>query len=92
MAVPDADGQDLRPDPDGARTPAELMTALRQFRIWGGNPSFRLMAMQCGHRAAASTMCAALRGDELPARLSVVEAIVIGSGGREEDRQRFATA
>lgn len=68
------------------------MATLRQFRIWGGNPSFRLMAQRCGQRAAASTMCAVLLSDELPGRLSVIEAIVMGSGGREEDRQRFATA
>jgi len=90
--VPDIDGQDLRPDPAEALTPAELMAVLRQFRVWGGNPSFRAMAQRCGHRAAASTMCAVLGGDELPERLGVIEAIIVSSGGNEEDKKRFATA
>ena len=50
------------------------------------------MAQQCGHRAAASTMCAVLGSDELPERLGVIEAIIVSSGGNEEDKKRFATA
>ena len=43
-AIPDADGYDLCPDPLKARTPAELVDALRRYRIWAGEPSFRDMA------------------------------------------------
>jgi hypothetical protein len=34
----DAEGYDLRPDPLAARTPAELIAALRLYRIWAGEP------------------------------------------------------
>lgn len=60
-------------------------------RIWAGNPSFRKMAQRCGRRAAPSTMCTVLGRDELPERLEVIEAIVMGCGGSDDDRQRFAS-
>jgi hypothetical protein len=82
----------LRPDPRGARTAAELIGVLRRFRTWAGNPSYREMARCSGRRAGASTMCTVLGGSQLPARFDVVDAIVEGCGGSEEDRQRFATA
>jgi hypothetical protein len=92
-ALPDAGGYDgLRPDPLRAGTPAELIGALREFRTWAGNPSYRDMALRSGRRAGASTMCTLLCGTELPDRLVVIDAIVEGCGGTEEDRQRFATA
>jgi hypothetical protein len=91
-ATSDAAGQDLRPDPGQARTPAELMTALREYRIWAGKPSYREMAQRSGQQAAASTMCEALRSDELPGRLAIVEAIIAGCGGGDDDRRRFASA
>jgi hypothetical protein len=90
--VADLPGHDQRPDPGNAATPAELIVALRQFRLWAGNPSFRTMAARCDQRAAASTMCTLLRAATIPARLEMVDAIVTGCGGSEEDRQRFATA
>ena len=74
------------------QTPAELAAALREFRMWAGNPSFREMAQRSGRQAGASTMCEVLNRDELPERLSVVEAIIAGCGGGEADRRRFATA
>jgi hypothetical protein len=82
----------LRPDPRGAQTAADLIGALGRFRIWAGNPSYREMARRSGRRSAASTMCTVLRSRELPARLEVIDAIVEGCGGTEEDRSRFATA
>jgi hypothetical protein len=88
----DVPGCDLRPDPSGARTPAEFIEALRQFRTWAGNPSFRDMARACHGRPAASTMCRVLRSPELPPRLELVDAIITACGGEEEDRERFATA
>jgi len=90
--TPDVPGQDQRPNPRKARTSAEFVEALRQFRIWAGNPSFRDMARNCDHQMGYSTMCAVLRKDELPRRLEIVEAIITGCGGSDEDRQRFATA
>lgn len=90
--IPDVPGHDQRPNPRKARTPAEFMEFLRQFRIWAGNPSFRAMARNCDHQMGYSTMCAVLRKNELPRRLEVVEAIITGCGGSDEDRQRFATA
>ena len=90
--TPDVPGQDQRPNPRKARTSAEFVEALRQFRIWAGNPSFRDMARNCDRQMGYSTMCAVLRKDELPRRLEAVEAIITGCGGSDEDRQRFASA
>ena len=90
-AIPDADGYDLCPDPLKARNSAELVNALRRYRISAGEPSFRDMASNSGQRVAYSTMCAALSGDALP-KLDVVLGVVAGCGGSEEDQQRFATA
>jgi hypothetical protein len=56
----DVDGSDLRPDLSLARTPADLVTALRLYRIWAGEPPFRQMADRAGRAIAPSTMCTAL--------------------------------
>jgi hypothetical protein len=88
----DSPGSDLRPDPSRVRTPAELISTLREFRTWAGNPSYRDMARACNGRPVASTMCRMLSGTELPARFEVIDAIIIACGGEEEDRERFATA
>jgi hypothetical protein len=91
--LPDVGGyQRLRPDPLSAQTATELIDVLRQFRTWAGNPSYRDMALRSGRRAGASTMCTVLGGSELPARLEVIDAIIEGCGGTDEDRQKFATA
>jgi hypothetical protein len=89
--VEDAEGFDLRPDPLAARTPAELMAALRQYREWAGQPPYRKMASHSGRPIAASTLCTALNKNDLPP-MSVVLAIVAGCGGGEEEQQRYATA
>jgi hypothetical protein len=89
--VQDAAGYDLKPDPLTAASSRELIAALRKYRKWAGNPSFRAMAAQVSREVAHSTMCAALNGSELP-RLTVVMAIVAGCGGGEHDQQAFATA
>lgn len=90
-AVPDAPGFDLCPDPLTARSEADLVTVLSQFRVWAGEPSFREMERRCQHAAAAATMCVALGGSKLPS-LRVVLAIVTSCGGTSEHQQAFATA
>jgi hypothetical protein len=89
--VRDAEGFDLRPDPLAARTPTELVAALRRYREWAGQPPFRVMAARTRQKAAASTLCTALGSGEMP-RLDVVVAIIAGCGGGEEDQRCFATA
>ena len=89
LAVTDAEGFDLRPDPLQARTPAELVRTLRDYRIWAGEPSYRELARRS--TVAASTFCTTLRGDELPS-LHFTLALVDACSGSEEDRRRFATA
>jgi hypothetical protein len=88
----DVPGCDLRPDPSNARNSAELIEALRQFRTWAGNPSYRDMERACNGRPVASTMCRVLGRGQLPARFEVIDAIIIACGGEEEDRERFASA
>jgi hypothetical protein len=88
----DAEGFDLRPDPLEARSPAEFAAALRQYRVWSGDPSLRDIAHRAGGRAAPSTIWQALRASDAVPRLEVVMAIVAGCGGGEEDQRRFATA
>jgi hypothetical protein len=87
----DVDGSDLRPDLSLARTPADLVTALRLYRIWAGEPPFRQMADRAGRAIAPSTMCTALNASTMP-RLATVLAIVVGCGGSEEDQRGFASA
>jgi hypothetical protein len=48
-----------------ARIPAEFIEALRRFRTWAGNPSFRDMARACNGRPTASTMGTMLAGGDL---------------------------
>jgi hypothetical protein len=90
-AVADAPGHDLCPDPLAARSAAELAAALRRYRIWAGEPSYREMARRCKGNIGASTLNTALRSDELPA-LPVVLAVITACGGSDEDLRRFATA
>jgi hypothetical protein len=89
--VRDADGYNLKPDPLQAQTAAELVRALRQYRAWSGNTPFRQMAAQARQRVAHSTMCVALKSEELPG-LKVLLAIVAGCGGSQSDQQKFATS
>ena len=93
--VPDPPDVNLCPDPGAARTPAEFTGTLRKYRKWAGEPSFRAMEhvikMQRGQRFAASTIHAALKGDELPS-LQKVQAIITACGGSDCDQQMFTTA
>jgi hypothetical protein len=89
--ISDADGIDLRPDPLKATTPAEFIDALRQYKLWSGDPSWRMMAKRAGQAVVHSTMYAAMNGDSLP-KLDVVKAIILGCGGGEDDLSSFASA
>jgi hypothetical protein len=93
--VPDAPGLDLCPDPAAAQTPAEFMDTLRRYRKWAGEPSYRAMehviGKQRGQRLAASTIHAALKGDDLPS-LPKVQAVITACGGTDGHQQMFTTA
>lgn len=89
--IPDAPGSNWCPDPTDIKTPAEFMDALRKYRLWAGDPSLRRMQSQRGNRFAASTICTALKGSELPSQ-DMTDAIIVGCGGRQGDREVFATA
>jgi hypothetical protein len=89
--IADAPGRAHFPDPKDITTPAAYMDGLRRFRLWAGNPSLRRMQLECGGRPSASTLCKALQGYELPS-LEMVDAIIVGCGGRDEHRQAFASA
>lgn len=89
--TPDADGQDLRPDPDAIRTVPEFLEALRQYRIWAGNPSFRTLSTRCRHRVSTTAFHKAMHADELPS-LEVVHDFIGACGAIEEYRQRFEEA
>jgi len=93
--VPDPPGENLCPDPAAAQTSAEFMNTLRRYRKWAGEPSFRVMehviAKQCSQHFAASTVHAALKGDDLPS-LPKVQAIITACGGSDAHQQMFTTA
>ena len=89
--ISDAPGFDLKPDPLAVTTPAEFIQALKEYKAWSGDPSWRKLAEQAGQAFVHSTMYAAMNGDALP-KLEVVRAIIIGCGGGEDDVRSFATA
>jgi hypothetical protein len=80
---------DLRPEPLAAHTAAEFVAALRQFRIWSGEPSFRTMASRSNR--PASTLAAALNADALPPMETMI-AIITGCNGSIEDQREYTTA
>lgn len=90
-AIPDVPGMELCPDPRDTATPAEFLDCLRNYRIWAGKPSFRVMERRCDRRYAASTLCTALRAGTMPT-LEMVLTVVTVCGGGEEHQQEFATA
>jgi hypothetical protein len=65
--------------------------AIRQYRIWAGEPPLRTMARRADTGIGASTICAALNAKTLP-RPEIVIAIIAGCGGSEGDQRRFITA
>ncbi|CAM3665137.1 hypothetical protein GCM10009799_38240 [Nocardiopsis rhodophaea] len=91
IAVRDVEGFDLRPDPLQANTPSEFVEAMRRYRRWAGNPSYRTMATNCGYTCSAAAFHTALKSDELP-KFTQLNAFVIACGGDESEFQRWATA
>lgn len=89
--IADAAGFDLQPDPLATSTPAQFMEALRRYRAWSGNPSWRKMAKRAAQAVVHSTMHTAMKGDALP-KFDVMKAIIVGCGGGPDDLQAFATA
>jgi hypothetical protein len=89
---PDSGPLHLRPDPRAARTPHEFMQCLTAFRKWSGNRSLRQISEQSGHRISPSGVRNVLNSSDLPDRLEVVDAMVMGCGGSEGDRAAFASA
>jgi hypothetical protein len=89
--IRDAGGFNLKPDPLTARTGAELVARLREYREWSGKTPFRKMAAQARQKVSYSAMCVALKGYDLPG-LQIVVAIIAGCGGGDNDQRAFATA
>ena len=83
---------DLRPDPRGAETATAFMECLREFKVWSGNPGFRQVAARAGKRYTAAALQRALAQDKLPKKLEIVDSIVTGCGGSNDDRRMWATA
>jgi hypothetical protein len=91
-AEPEAGGgSDLKPDPATARTAADYVTLLRQYRAWSGDVPWRKIAAGAKQKRVHSTIYNALRRDDLPT-LEVARAIIIGCGGDEDDLSAFTSA
>jgi hypothetical protein len=89
--IPDIDGQDLRPDPLAAKTPAEFVACLRSFRTWAGQPPLRQIAARSRQAVSYTTIQKVLASDDLPT-LTAALAIVTGCGATHEYQQSTATA
>ncbi|MGC5284546.1 hypothetical protein ACPXB8_41830, partial [Actinomadura citrea] len=82
----------LRPDPMTAPTKAMFADAMRAYRIWAGNPSYREMERRCAKKISYSTFRNMLNSSTIPAKLGHVETFVRVLGGTPEDLQRWASA
>lgn len=89
---PDLEGNDYRPDPLQATSPAEFVATMRAYQQWAGNPSFREMERRCGKRVSYSTFRNLLTRETVPAKLYQVHTFVQVLGGTTDDLQRWATA
>ena len=87
----DSPDADLKPDPATARTIAEFIAMLWQFRAWAGDPSWRKIAARSHYKAVHSTIYSAMHGTALP-KLIVVNAIVLGCGGDDADLAAYCDA
>ncbi|WP_046471181.1 helix-turn-helix domain-containing protein [Allosalinactinospora lopnorensis] len=88
--IEDLEGYDQRPNPLEAQTPAEFVQAMRRFRTWSGDWSYRELERFCGGAVPRSTFHAALTGDELP-KFVVLMAFVSACGGNQDEVQRWVT-
>ncbi|MFB9474746.1 hypothetical protein ACFFR3_35080 [Nonomuraea salmonea] len=86
----DLPGHDLKPDPLSARTPAEFVGLMKRYRIWAGEPSFRELVKRSRKAFGASTLCKALKSDQLPPE-KLVRAFIWACSGSENDLQEWAT-
>jgi hypothetical protein len=91
-AFPDSGPLSLRPNPGAVRTADDFLQCLLAFRMWTGNRSLRQISELSGDRISASGARNILNGGDVPSRLEVVDAIIQGCGGSDEDRAAFAAA
>jgi hypothetical protein len=91
-AFPDSGPLSLRPDPGAVRTADDFLQCLLAFKMWTGNRSLRQISELSGGRISASGARNILHGNDVPSRLEVVDAIIQGCGGSDEDRAAFAAA
>jgi hypothetical protein len=89
--VIDAAGFDLRPDPLRADAPKAFVSALRDYWIWAGQPSYRKLAQRAGGTPAASTICTMLSSSSLPT-FDCMLAFLTACGATDEYCRSFATA
>jgi hypothetical protein len=80
-----------KPDPATARTARELNDLLAHYKEWSGDLSWRAVAARAGQKRVASTICGATKRDVLPTR-GVIETIIIGCGGSQDDMDAFIAA
>jgi hypothetical protein len=91
-SFPDSGPLDLRPNPGAVRSADAFLQCLLAFRMWTGNRSLRQISELSGGRISASGARNVLNGNDVPSRLEVVDAIIQGCGGSDEDRAAFAAA
>lgn len=89
--VEDTEGHNYRPDPLLATASAELMSLLRQFRIWCGKPGVRVLSLRVDNRISPSAIHSALQSDRLP-RLETLQLIIEALTRDEDDVRRWTTA
>ncbi|MFD0773477.1 hypothetical protein ACFQZ2_06005 [Streptomonospora algeriensis] len=88
--IHDLEGYDQRPNPMLARTPAQFVQALRDFRAWSGDWSYRQLVAFSGG-TPRSTFHAMLNSDQLP-KFPLVALFITACGGDEDEVQRWTTA
>ncbi|MGK5551019.1 helix-turn-helix domain-containing protein [Actinomadura kijaniata] len=82
-------GASAGPDPSRARTGAAFVEAMREYRIWKGEPSYQAMAKAAG--CAASTLWKLEKKDRLP-KLDKVLAYLRGCGATPEELEVWRRA
>ena len=78
-------------DLSDVHTPAQFMTALRNYRALRGKPGFRLMAERCKQAKTATPIREALVSDDLP-HPGTLAAILEGLQAGPRDRDAFTAA